>query len=96
MTFEEAKLALIDSRGGELHKEIHEKYTNINVLEDMILEALEYTIKNDALIDAHKRLKQGDVARLAGVAISIPYYLLAEKYPEPKGYAEAFVLLFSN
>ena len=72
MTFEEAKLALIDSRDGELHKEIHEKYTNINVLEDMMLEALEYTIKNDALIDADKRLKQGDVARLAGVAISIP------------------------
>ena len=72
MTFEEAKLALIDSRDGELHKEIHEKYTNINVLEDMMLEALEYTIKNDTLIDADKRLKQGDVARLAGVAISIP------------------------
>ena len=39
MTFEEAKLALIDSRDGELHKEIHEKYTNITVLEDMMLEA---------------------------------------------------------
>lgn len=36
------------------------------------------------------------MARLASVAISIPYYLLAEKYPEAKGYAEAFVLLCSN
>ena len=36
------------------------------------------------------------MARRASVAISIPYYLLAEKYPETKGYAEAFVLLCSN
>lgn len=96
MTFEEAKLVLVDNRDGELHKELREKYTNINVLEDMILEALEYTIKNDALIDADKRLKQGDIARLAGVAIAIPYYMLAEKYAETKEYAEAFVLLCSN
>lgn len=96
MTFEEAKLVLIDNRDGELHKELRERYTNINVLEDMILEALEYTIKNDALIDMDKRLKQGDIARLAGVAISVPYYLLAEKYVEAKEYAEAFVLLCSN
>ncbi len=96
MTFEEAKLALTGNRDGELHKELHERYTNIDVLEDMILEALEYTIKNDVLIDADKRLKQGDIARLAGVAISIPYYLLAEKYAEVKEYAEAFVLLCSN
>ena len=61
MTFEEAKLALIDSRDGELHKEIHEKYTNINVLEDMMLEALEYTIKHDTLIDADKQIGRAHV-----------------------------------
>lgn len=96
MRFEEAKQTLIDIRCGELYKEFATKYTNIDILEDMLFEALEYAMANDELIEDDKRLKQGDVARLAAIAISLPYYLLAEKYAETKRFAEAFTLLCSN
>lgn len=96
MTFDEAKQVLIDNRSSELHKEIYEKYSNIDVLEDMIFCGLKYAIENGALISEDKRLKQGDIARLAGIAISIPYYLLTDAYKNAKEYAEAFVLLCNN
>ena len=74
-SYDEAKQVLIESRSSSLYKDILKKYSNMDVLEDMLFEAIEYAVQHDTLIEADKRLKQGDIARLTSVAISLPYYL---------------------
>ena len=95
-SYDEAKQVLIDNRSSSLYQDILKKYSNMDVLEDMLFEAIEYAVQHDTLIEADKRLKQGDIARLTSIAISLPYYLLTELYPNANRFAESFVLLCSN
>ena len=95
-SYDEAKQVLIESRSSSLYKDILKKYSNMDVLEDILFEAIEYAVQHDTLIEADKRLKQGDIARLTSVAISLPYCLLTELYPNANRFAESFVLLCSN
>ena len=95
LTFEQAKQIINSISGTSLESELQQQASNIKIIFDMMFKQLEAAIcecddKNLPL------LQGGDVRRLMGVGINIPYYMICEQYENIDDFAAAFVVICSN
>lgn len=97
MSYEEAKTTILNSKNTKFYKnEVKPLVQNIDVLFDMIFNGLECAMGGDKLINEDNQLQGGDIARLTNLTISLPYYLIEEKYDGVKDFISAYILLCSN
>lgn len=97
LSYQEAKDIIINAKTTPFYQdEIKGMAQNADTLFDLIFCGLEYAMEHEDCITQDKQLQGGDIARLTNIAISLPYYLIEEKYDGISDFILAFTILCSN
>lgn len=96
MSYELAKQAILNSKKTSLYQELKRMAENLDVLFDLIFDGLECLMEKGEPVEESKRLGGGDTSRLIKIGISLPYYLIDDKYGNVEEFIAAFSLLCAN
>lgn len=83
-------------KGSPYYLEFLSVASNLTVLIDMMLNCMDYYFENEELAPVEDRLKGGDKTRIASLLVTLPYYMLMDKYEGIEIWIGAFLTLTGN